>query len=144
MEKAEDAFAELDRKLTLRFTDALTGKPVAGATVVFQESEGRTDADGAVQFPMPEELGAGEKELEATFRKSGYVTTQVKLRFMAGTLFANRFSVMPSLPPGRVRIVLDWEGTPPDLDAHLVNVGGMAHLLPKPAAVRGPRLPGPR
>ncbi|MEN9799608.1 MAG: hypothetical protein RL653_3305 [Pseudomonadota bacterium] len=122
-ESSEDAFAELDRTLTLRFTDALTGKPVPDAVVLFAESEGRTDADGAVQFPMPGELGPGEKELEATFRKSGYVATRVKLRFMAGTIFANRFSVTPTLPPGRVRIVLDWEGTPRDLDAHLVKEG---------------------
>lgn len=120
---AEDAFAELDRKLTLRFTDALTGKPVPGAVVRFEASEARTDDEGAVQFPMPEDLGAGDKELDATFRKAGYVTTRVKLRFLAGTIFANRFSVSPVLPPGRVRIVLDWEGMPADLDAHLVKEG---------------------
>jgi hypothetical protein len=123
-EDAEDAFGELDGRLTLRFTDALNGKPVAGATVRFRGAEGVTDGSGAVQFAMPEGLGADERMMEATFEKPGYVTTAVRLRFMAGTLFANRFSVSPSLPPGRLRIVLDWEATPPDLDAHLIKQGG--------------------
>ena len=123
-EDSDDAFAELSGNITLRFTDALTGKSVSGADVSFNGDTASTGRDGSVQFGIPKGLGPAEKMMEATFSKSGYVTTQVKLRFMAGSLFANRISVTPTLPPGKVRIVLDWEADPPDFDAHLVKEGG--------------------
>ena len=42
---------------------------------------------------------------------------------MAGSLFFNRFSVSQMLTPGRLRVVLDWDRAPLDLDAHLIKVG---------------------
>lgn len=122
-EDADDAFAELDKKFVLRFFDAVSGKPVAGARVEFEEASGATNDEGAVSLPMPKGLGAAEKTIDATFSRKGYVTTKIPVRFMVGTLFFNRFSVTPSLPPGLVRIVLDWDRAPADLDSHLVKDG---------------------
>jgi hypothetical protein len=120
---ADDALAELDKQFTLRIFDAVTGKPVGGAEVEYSGRRGTTDGDGAVRFPFPPGLTADEAAGEALFRKRGYVTTKLMLRFEAGTLFFNRFSVSPALPPGLVRVVLDWDQAPADLDAHLVKDG---------------------
>ena len=49
--------------------------------------------------------------------------SKVQLHFMAGTIWNNRFSISPLLEAGKLRIVLDWSDSPPDLDAHLVRQG---------------------
>lgn len=40
---------------------------------------------------------------------------------MAGTIFFNRFSISPTIDPKFIRVVVDWDQTPRDLDAHLVK-----------------------
>jgi hypothetical protein len=61
--------------------------------------------------------------LRAQFERPGYVSLDAELRFMAGALFFNRFSVSKALPPGKLRVVLDWGAQPRDLDAHLIREG---------------------
>jgi len=120
----DDGFAELDKKFTLRFYDAVTGKPIPGATVTFEGRQGRTDREGAVRFSFPDDLPPGEEKREGRFERSGYVTAKVPILFQVGTLFFNRFSVSPMIPIGYVRVVLDWAKKPADLDAHLHKRGG--------------------
>jgi hypothetical protein len=120
---ADDAFAEMDKQFTLRLFDAVTGKPVAGAEVTYAGKTAVSDGEGGVRFPFPAGLTADDAPTEALFRKRGYVTTKLQFRFEAGSLFFNRFSVSPALPPGLVRVVLDWDAAPADLDAHLVKEG---------------------
>lgn len=122
-EKAEASSDELSGKLTLFFRDALTGKPIPDAKVAFEDGHGVTAEDGSISFPFPEVPGDGEATLNAKFKKKGYVTSKVPLVFRLGTIFQYHYSISPSLPPGRLRIVLDWGETPPDLDAHLVKEG---------------------
>jgi hypothetical protein len=124
LEDRDDAFAELDRNCTLRFYDAVTGKPVEGAQVTFGDDTRKTDVDGAVKFPFPEDLAAGEDVRTLEFKRKGYVTAKLKVPFASKTLFFNRFSVSPALAPGLVRIVLEWDKAPADLDAHLVKENG--------------------
>ncbi len=120
----DDGFAELDKKFTLRFYDAVTGKPIPGATVTFEGNEGRTNQEGAVRFSFPDDLPPGEEKREGRFQRKGYVTARVPILFQVGTIFFNRFSVSPMIPIGYVRVVLDWAKTPRDLDAHLKKRGG--------------------
>ena len=42
---------------------------------------------------------------------------------IAGTIFWNRFTVSPNIEMGSIRIVLDWDKKPKDLDAHFVKEG---------------------
>jgi hypothetical protein len=124
LEQVDDAFAELDHDCTLRFVDAVTGKPVEGAQVTLGEDTRKTDAEGAVKFPFPDDLTAGDDVRTIEFKRKGYVTAKLKVPFVARTLFFNRFSVSPALAPGLVRIVLEWDKAPADLDAHLVKESG--------------------
>jgi len=122
---ATEMDAVLEDKFTLYFRDAVTGQGVAGARVVFQGEETQTDSEGAAHFPVPPEVDPNvESKGEALFSMSGYTTTRVPVKFIAGTVFHKWVSVTKALPPGRLRLVLDWGSAPADLDAHLVKTGG--------------------
>jgi hypothetical protein len=76
-----------------------------------------------VSFPFPEVSDESDVTLYATLHKDGYVPSKVPLLFRLGMLFDYHYSISPSLPPGHLRVVLDWGQEPPDLDAHLVKEG---------------------
>ncbi len=118
-----DMFDEMAAKLNLYFVDALTGQPIPGATVTFEGETSTTDDAGKASFALPEVPDAKEVDLVAHFEKTGYVTSDAKVHFMLGSVWSNRWSISPALPPGKLRIVLDWARSPADLDAHLVKDG---------------------
>ena len=121
-QNAADALAALDDTVTLRFLNALDGTPIAQALVRFEGETRRTDAEGAVRFPEPAGLGDDETRV-ATFEHPKFVSTKAPVRFLLGKVFFNRYSISPTLPPGRIRVVLDWRAKPADLDAHLIRDG---------------------
>lgn len=114
----EDVFNELDHnELTLRFFNALDGEPIYNAKVAIIEiGEYLTDIDGKVLFPIPD-----DSNYEIIFSKTGFITSIFEIEIISGTLFFNRFSISPKMPLGSIRIVLDWDGSPKDLDAHFVK-----------------------
>jgi hypothetical protein len=122
-EKAAASTDELSGTMTLFFRDAVTAKGIPAAKVTFQGAEALTDADGKVSLPFPEVSDESDVTLTATVRKDGYVPSKVPLLFRLGMLFDYHYSISPSLPPGELRIVLDWGQEPQDLDAHLVKAG---------------------
>jgi hypothetical protein len=118
-EKAKDAFEELDSgSLTLRFFNALNGKGIAGGTA---EIEGigtfLTDSEGVALFPPPPE----DTTCRVWFSAQGYIPSTFEIEIQAGSLFFNRFSVSPAMDIRHMRIVLDWDKEPRDLDAHFVK-----------------------
>ncbi|MBS1271875.1 MAG: hypothetical protein MAGBODY4_01007 [Candidatus Marinimicrobia bacterium] len=118
-ETMDDAFTEMESdQLTLRFFNALNGEPIPAADVTI-ESIGtyQTDGEGKILFPIPAE----NDTYKVTFSKQGYVKAEFPLAIEAGTIFFNRFSVSPALPLGNMRIVLDWDSRPEDLDAHFIK-----------------------
>jgi hypothetical protein len=117
----DDAFSELEGQTTLYFFDAVNGKPVADATITFNGKTATTDADGQVQFPTLSDVGAGEQTLSAQFKKSGYVSTEIPIEYMSGSVWFNRYSVTRTISMDSLRIVLDWSDSPQDLDAHLIK-----------------------
>ena len=95
--KASAQNSELRAQLTLYFLDAQTGEGVRGATVSFAGEQGRTDRAGRVCFSYP----SGDlmnHTLKAHFERSAYVSFDAELKFMAGALFFNRFSVRSAEP----------------------------------------------
>jgi hypothetical protein len=121
----EDMMAELampgqEKKLALRFYDAVDGKPIRGGIVALDDTQGITDARGRVELPFPD-VRPDEDMKIVRFRKKGYIPADIKVRFMVGTIFLNRFSISKKLAPGKLRVVLDWSSKPQDLDAHLVS-----------------------
>ena len=130
-QRKRDAFSELNAKrktqqgsgagLALRFFDALTGDPLVGAKVSAGGESTRTNGEGRALLKWPSDLNDREDDRTVRVSKRGYVTSDVEVHFMAGTIFNNRFSISPALPPERVRFVLDWGAKPADLDAHLLK-----------------------
>lgn len=120
-----DAILEMEGRLTLYFFDAQTGGPIVGASVGFEGQRAQTSAQGCVRFRMPEAQGDElmNSVRTAHFEHTGYATVKAEVRFMAESVFFNRFSVSKALPPGKLRVVLDWGDRPTDLDAHLVREG---------------------
>jgi len=118
--KLEDATRELDGKLTLHFFDALNGKPIEGASVSIEDiGKFTTDFNGEVHF----ESDAMDEHPAIIFRHPDYITSKFNIRISAGTIFFNRFSISPVMKIGDIRIVLDWDKDPRDLDAHFVKEG---------------------
>jgi len=118
--KRSEAMRELEEdELTLRFLNALTGEPVSDASVKIDGiGSYTTDHTGACYFSVFE-----DGEYTVRFSKTDYIDAVFTIDIMAGSIFANWFSVSPNLPPGKLRIVLDWGKDPADLDAHLVKPG---------------------
>lgn len=116
----DDVHAEVvDGKFTLRFFDALNGDVVADAKVGIKGiGEFTTDPGGKVLFDMQE-----DGQYYFTFSKQGYVTANYRFEVVANTIFFNRFSVTPRTELGAIRIVLDWDASPSDLDLHLIKEG---------------------
>ena len=121
-DKVKDAFEEVDEnKLTLRFFNALDGNGIPNASVKIENiGEFITDNEGRAIFPTPTEDGA----YNVSFRAPKYVQSDFAIEIMAGTIFFNRFSVSPMLDIKYLRVVLDWDEEPHDLDAHFVTNGG--------------------
>jgi hypothetical protein len=118
-EKMDDAMVEADEGLlTLRFSDAETGDPVAKASVTINEvGDFTSDGLGLVRFPIPEKDGTYVVHVE----RDGYITVDFPIEIVAQTLFYNRFSLSKKMPIGQLRVVLEWDKKPADLDAHFIK-----------------------
>lgn len=117
----EDVFEEIDNNnFTLRLFDALTGNPIAGASVLIENIGAMTsDELGRVRFPkQPDGL------LKGIFKKDGYIPAVLEIDVVAQTIFRNRFYMSPILNVDQFRVVLNWDKQPADLDAHFVKEGG--------------------
>ena len=113
----EDSETELGDVLTLRFFDAITGKPISKANVEIGDiATDVTDFEGKIKFKIPE-----DGNYLINFSHPKYVPSIFKLEVIVNTIFNNRFSVSPSMPIGFLRVVLDWGNSPSDLDAHMVK-----------------------
>jgi len=116
----DDAFNEMGGKLSLHFFDAITGKPIPnGAVNIEKIGDFSSDLDGTVQFDIPEQDDA----YKVVFTKDGYIESTFKIEIVVGTIFFNRFSISPQMPVEKLRIVLDWDQSPNDLDAHFLKQG---------------------
>ncbi len=120
--KFDDVFEEDENEnLTLRFFNALNGDVIPNALVQIEGfGEFNSDEEGKVRFPIPENDGF----LLVHFECDKFITSDFKVEVIAGTLFFNRISVSPELDLKHLRIVLDWDAAPKDLDAHFIKTGG--------------------
>jgi hypothetical protein len=117
----DDVFEEEENNnLTLRFFNALTGDAVEGASVTVLGEEYASDFEGKVRFPNP----GNDGYVKVGFECQGYIPSNFEIEVIAGTFFFNRISVSPKLDLQSVRIVLDWDNKPADLDAHFMKENG--------------------
>lgn len=118
-DQLDDATAESEGIFTLRFFNAETGDPVPDAAIVIQDASSfTTDMEGKIRF---EKIEDGIYPFR--FEKEGFISENNKFEVVAGTIFRNRFTVTPKIEMGSIRIVLDWDHKPHDLDAHFVKEG---------------------
>ncbi len=118
-DELDDAGAEEQGMLTLRFFNAETGEPVPDASISIQNFQSfMTDMEGKIRFALqPDGI------YPFSFEKEGFISENNKFEIAAQTIFRNRFTVSPVIAIGAIRIVLDWDKKPDDLDAHLVKEG---------------------
>ena len=108
---------EMEGSLSLWFTDAETGRPIEGASVVIGKNDSiETDFDGLAILPVIKDGRYG-----FTFQKEGYITTKDTFEVIIGSIFLNKYSIPKKLDIDHIKIIVDWGVTPPDLDAHLVK-----------------------
>jgi len=119
-ENTDVAFDELGGRLTLFFYDAVSGAPISGGQATFEGVTAATEFDGRVSFDFPQ-VPDLEGYRPLVFQKPGYITSTIRVHVIAQSVYIHRYSISPSLPPGRYRVVLDWGKEPKDLDAHLVK-----------------------
>jgi hypothetical protein len=106
---------KMDGLIPLRFTNALDGKPIDGATIdVAGIGVFVTNLAGIISFPEQED---GFYTL--TFSKAGYISTELEFEVKLNNVFSNRISISPVMRGDYLRIVLDWTDKPADLDLHL-------------------------
>jgi hypothetical protein len=106
---------KMDGLIPLRFTNALDGKPINGATVdVAGIGVFMTNLAGIISFPEQED---GFYTL--VFSKAGYISTELEFEVKLNNVFSNRISISPVMRGDYLRIVLDWTDKPADLDLHL-------------------------
>lgn len=90
---------------TLRFYNALNGDPIKGATITIEEvGTFVTDAEGKIKFSRADE----DALYLVNFSADSYITTDVSLEALAGTIFNNRISVSPVMAMENMRIIVDW------------------------------------
>lgn len=116
----EDEMEIMDsEEFTLRFADAESDQPVNNATITIDNiGTFTTNVEGLVRFPMQQ-----DGKYHFSFSKAGYITADFTFEVVAGMIYFNRFSVSQIMDLGQIRIVLDWDNTPKDLDLHLEKVG---------------------
>lgn len=120
-DKRDDVFKELsENKLTLRFYNALNGEPISGAIVTIKDvGVFESDMLGTVSFDIPE-----DGIYPFLFQHPKYIESSGDFEVMAKTLFFNRFSASPLMDINNLRIILEWDDKPADLDANLQKIGG--------------------
>lgn len=103
----------------LRFADAETDEAVKGAAINIEGiGSYTTDGQGLIKFPKQK-----DGKYNFSFKKDGYIPSDFTFEIIAEMIYFNRFSVSKVMDLGQIRIVLDWDSSPKDLDLHLEKVG---------------------
>jgi hypothetical protein len=109
-------------------TNALTGEPLAGATVRVDGSTVSATSGSNGRFTLSG-APSGSQTLRTTL--NGFITETRTVTIPAGGSVEQAIALTPARPGGEITIVLTWGGDPPDLDAHLSGPdrsGGRFHL----------------
>lgn len=103
--------------VTVTVNDAVTGQPIAGATVSGTGGlSASTDASGQATFSN---VLAGNVTVTAT--ATGYITKSTTVTVVAGQNNPVTISLAPVGDASTYRIVLNWGADPRDLDLHLTG-----------------------
>lgn len=97
-------------------TDAVSGNPIAGAQVCIQGTNQCATASENGNYSIPDV--PGEHALDVT--APGYIAVDGQpVTIQPGETTTRPVAMSPELAKGEVRIVLEWEKDPSDLDSYL-------------------------
>jgi hypothetical protein len=109
-------------------TNALTGEPIAGATIRVDGASGSATSGSNGRFELSG-APAGTQTLRTT--ASGFVTETRTITIPSGGTTDQAIALTPARAGGEITLVLTWGSQPRDLDAHLSGPdrsGGRFHL----------------
>ena len=114
--------------------DAMTGGPLEGVTLRFIRGIDAREGDPATaeisnqtNGQYSASLPAGEYTMFVS--KSGYRTASLTVHSLGEkTVGDQNCTITPLVPEGNVRIVLEWNRKPDDLDSHLFNPDQRIHI----------------
>jgi hypothetical protein len=93
------AFMKMEGRIPMRFTNALTGAGVAGASVdIGNVGSFVTDSDGIIAFS-----GVRDGSYRMTFRKDGYIETPIAFDVKLGLVILDWFSISPGPTEAELR-----------------------------------------
>ena len=102
------------RQVPINVTNALTGKPLAGAEITLSKTSARTDSQGKAIIVLP----ADQKTLIGSISASGYNKAGVTVQVSDTAIAANAFKLVPS---GSVYVLSNSSGT---IDIIKTNLDG--------------------
>jgi uncharacterized protein YfaP (DUF2135 family) len=108
--------------------DATSNRPVEGAAIHLVGTGLRAATDAEGQFRIAD-APAGPVALEIA--ADGFSTEQIEQELADDAETAVRVALSPGLAAGQIRLVLTWDKSPADLDAHLegpLRDGGKFHI----------------
>lgn len=101
--------------------NAVDGNPVENAYVTFTDEDGNTwevNTNGEGMFEL---TGPGEGSYEMLIEKEGFITEEKELELTEDEPSLGTFSTSPELDSKEMRIVLEWNELPWDLDSYYMG-----------------------
>lgn len=102
--------------------NASNADPIVGATVTVVGTNLSTTSGAGGSYTLSN-VPAGAQNVSAS--ATGFSPSQVGVTVVGGQTVTQNISLSPTLPPGEIRITLNWTkdgaGHPNDLDAHLIG-----------------------
>lgn len=118
-----DGFSVFKGVVAMKFKDAVSGVPVRGIRFEMGTAVFKGDEYGLVIFPLALVEDIDDEDRPFVVSAPGYVPLKDELQIRLGDVLVKRFVMTREIPLDQVRIVLEWERRPSDLDAHLVGPG---------------------
>ena len=116
-------FAELDGKIILSFKDAVTCQPVRNAKVTMGPIERTTDGMGYATLPAAPFADIKDMQIPVRVEQRDYIALDGVVQVRLGSIWNPRFVMSKRMGPGKVRLVLQWDDRPADLDLHVKGPG---------------------
>ncbi|MBX3279174.1 MAG: carboxypeptidase regulatory-like domain-containing protein [Acidobacteria bacterium] len=102
--------------------NAANANPIVGAMISVAGTNMSTTSGAGGVYTI-NDVPAGAQTLNAS--AEGFSSSQLQINVVDGQTLTQNISLSPTLPPGEIRITLNWtkdaSGFPRDLDAHLIG-----------------------
>ena len=105
--------------LSGRVYDLTSNESVPGATLRFYETGNSTPVCNITARDGNYTANIAPGKYTVYVSADGYTEEQFELEVPVSDIFVKDFGISPTLSAGQIRIVLEWGGTPRDLDSHL-------------------------